>query len=107
MTTPQSNPDKTLQGWDAFVSKFADLTNRKTAEPPVKQVGETPTVLGRPVDAESLSQQLKRGEAKQLKAIVPADLHKRVKLASVALERDISDITAEALEAWLGGRQHS
>ena len=86
------------------MSKFSDLTNRKTAEPPVEQVEETPPALGRPVDAESLSQQLKRGEAKQLKAIVPADLHKRVKLASVTLERDISDITAEALEAWLGGR---
>ena len=88
------------------MSKFSDLTNRKTAEPPVEEVEETPSVLGRLVDAESLSQQLKRGEAKQLKAIVPADLHKRVKLASVTLERDISDITAEALEAWLGG-QHS
>ena len=82
-------------------SKFADLTKRKTAEPPAEpeQAGET--TPGRPLDAESLTQQLKRGEAKQLKAIVPANLHKRVKLASVELERDISDITAEALEAWL------
>jgi hypothetical protein len=82
-------------------SKFADLTKRKTAEPPLEPAGETASIQGRPMDPGSLTQQLKRGEAKQLKAIVLAELHKRVKLASVELERDISEITAEALEAWL------
>ena len=86
-------------------SKFADLAKRKTAEPPIESVGESPASPGRPMDPDSLSQQLKRGEAKQLKAIIPADLHKRVKLASVELARDVSEITAEALEVWLSRKR--
>lgn len=84
------------------MSKFSDLGRRKTSEAPKEAA--TPTDApqpGRPVEPDSLSQQLKRGKAKQLKAIVSADLHKRIKLASVELERDISEITAEALEGWL------
>lgn len=83
------------------MSKFDDLTRRRTSEAP--QEVQVPRVVGAEEypEVNSLSQQLKRGDAKQLKAIVSADLHKRVKMASVALERDISEITAEALENWL------
>lgn len=81
------------------MSKFNDLTRRRTSEAPQEPSpgSEQQEVFG----VESLSQKLKRGEAKQLKAIVSADLHKRVKMASVTLERDISEITTEALESWL------
>ena len=86
------------------MSKFSDLTKRKTSEAPKGEEEREAPAPGRPVEPESLSQRLKRGEAKQLKAIVSAGLHKRVKLASVQLERDISDITSEALERWLEGQ---
>lgn len=82
------------------MSKFNDLTRRRTSEAP--QEPSAPSSEQLP-EVDSLSQKLKRGEAKQLKAIVSADLHKRVKMASVTLERDISEITTEALESWLSG----
>ena len=84
------------------MSKFDDLARRRTSEAP--QEVQPPSLIGAG-EADSLSQQLKRGDAKQLKAIVSAELHKRVKLASVALERDISEITTEALETWLRNHQ--
>ena len=89
------------------MSKFSDLGKRKTSAAPKEAQPEAAPQQGRPVEPDSLSQQLKRGEAKQLKAIIPAELHKRVKLASVSLERDISEITAEALEAWLSQKPNS
>ncbi len=87
------------------MSKFDDLTRRRTSEAP--QELQAPSVVGTEQlpEVNSLSQQLKRGDAKQLKAIVSAELHKRVKMASVALERDISEITTEALESWLNRQQ--
>ena len=87
------------------MSKFSDLAKRKTSEAPRGEEEREAPAQGQPVEPESLSQRLKRGEAKQLKAIVSTDLHKRVKLASVQLERDVSDITSEALERWLEGRK--
>ena len=80
-------------------SKFSDLTRRKTSEAPHEP--QLPATAKKSTDVDSLSQKLKRGDAKQLKAIVSADLHKRVKIASVSLEKDISEITTEALERWL------
>ena len=87
------------------MSKFDDLTRRRTSEAP--QELQAPSIIGAEQlpEVNSLSQQLKRGDAKQLKAIVSAELHKRVKMASVALERDISEITTEALENWLNKHQ--
>lgn len=87
------------------MSKFDDLTRRRTSEAPPELLPPSATGTGQLPEVDSLSQQLKRGEAKQLKAIVSAELHKRVKLASVALERDISEITTEALENWLNKHQ--
>lgn len=83
-------------------SKFSDLAQRRTSEAP-REFEPPTTTPKRLAEVDSLSQKLKRGDAKQLKAIVSADLHKRIKMASVALERDISEITSEALEAWLSG----
>lgn len=83
-------------------SKFSDLAQRRTSEAP-RELEPPPTSPKRFAEVDSLSQKLKRGDAKQLKAIVSADLHKRIKMASVTLERDISEITSEALEAWLSG----
>lgn len=87
------------------MSKFDDLTRRRTSEAPPELQPPSAANAGQFPEVDSLSQQLKRGEAKQLKAIVSAELHKRVKLASVALERDISEITTEALESWLSKYQ--
>lgn len=83
-------------------SKFSDLAQRRTSEAP-RELEPQPTSPKQLAEVDSLSQKLKRGDAKQLKAIVSADLHKRIKMASVTLERDISEITSEALEAWLNG----
>lgn len=83
-------------------SKFSDLAQRKTSEAP-RELEPLITGPNRLAEVDSLSQKLKRGDAKQLKAIVSTDLHKRIKMASVTLERDISEITTEALEAWLKG----
>ena len=78
------------------MSKFDDLKRRRTSEAPPELQPPLATGTGQPPEV---------GEAKQLKAIVSAELHKRVKLASVALERDISEITTEALENWLNKHQ--
>lgn len=87
------------------MSKFDDLTRRRTSDAPQGLQAPSAIGTGQLPEVNSLSQQLKRGDAKQLKAIVSAELHKRVKMASVALERDISEITTEALENWLNKHQ--
>jgi hypothetical protein len=62
---------------------------------------------GRPIDAGSLSKRLEQGEYKQLKTIIPANLHKKIKILSAEQDRDMSDIVREALETWIKGQGHS
>lgn len=81
-------------------SKFADIAGRKSAAAPDAEATPAPAV-GRPPNPQSLRQQLERGEAKQLKLIVPAELHKRLKIRAAVEERDISDIAAEVLGDYL------
>lgn len=50
-------------------------------------------------DSVSKSELLRQGKYKQLKALIPSDLHKRIKLLSVETDRDISDLVEEALRA--------
>lgn len=56
---------------------------------------------GRPADPDSLTAQLERGHARQLKAIVPADLHRQLKAVAAMTDRQISEIVTEAIQGWL------
>ncbi len=59
---------------------------------------------GRP-NEDSRSTKLERGEFKQLKAIIPTILHKRVKVAAAENDVEISAIVEEALTSWLENNQ--
>lgn len=56
---------------------------------------------GRPKLDDSRSSRLEKGEFKQLKAIIPAELHRQTKVAAAAQEKEISEIVEEALGLWL------
>ena len=70
-----------------------DLMPPKDPEP-----ATAPRKVGRPPGKSS---QLATGEYRQLKALVPADLHKRAKHAAIDHDKEMSEIVAEALQLWL------
>lgn len=70
-------------------------------EPPREPTTRAPRGPGRPADPGSLTAQLGRGDAKQLKAIVPADLYRRLKVLAAMTDRQISEIVADAVRDWL------
>jgi hypothetical protein len=82
--------------------------NPEPIEAPPKPKDEPPQEspkLGRPKEPNSRTARLERGEFKQVKAIISAELHKRVKLAAVMGDQEISSIIEEALEEWLRQRE--
>ena len=49
----------------------------------------------------SLRSRLEKGEGKQLNVVIPADLHKRLKVQSVLEDQSMSEIVADALRKHL------
>ena len=52
-------------------------------------------------DDSSLRSRLEKGEGKQLNVVIPADLHKRLKVQSVLEDQSMSEIVADALRKHL------
>lgn len=68
------------------------------------QTSKEPVSHGRPKEEDSRSTKLERGEFKQLKAIIPTVLHKRVKVAAAEDDIEMSTIVEEALTNWLNSK---
>lgn len=47
------------------------------------------------------SSQLETGEYRQMKVLIAAAMHRRVKHAAIDHDKEMSEIVAEALELWL------
>lgn len=68
------------------------------------QAPKEPIARGRSKESNSRSTKLERGEFKQLKAIIPTTLHKRVKVAAAERDMEMSTIVEEALAGWLSSK---
>ena len=93
-------PGSLLQDSGKATREVQEREAGETGQAGAGVVDDSPKV-GRPVDPGSLTSQLKTGNAKQLKAIVDAELHKRLKIPSVQEGRSISEIVEEAILEWL------
>ena len=56
---------------------------------------------GRPVNPDSLRQRLERGEAKQLKVVVPDELHHRLSIRAAQERRTMSEIVEALITDYL------
>lgn len=62
---------------------------------------------GRPTEKGSVRSKLAEGEARQLKTVMPTELHKRLKITAVVKDRTLNDIVNEAVEEWLDKHEDS
>lgn len=73
------------------------VEDRSTAE----DVGNTSRGPGRPREADSLRAQVRRGEAKHLRAIIPTELFEKLEREAFENKTTISELVAKALEEYV------